>query len=64
MEGTGIWSLDGSTYPAKRGDVLYVEPWVFHGLINTGDTGPIVFVVKYYPKGTPLPPAPRGSYGS
>jgi oxalate decarboxylase/phosphoglucose isomerase-like protein (cupin superfamily) len=43
--------------------VLYVEPWVFHGLINTGDTDLTFFVVKYASKGWPNPPAPAGSHG-
>jgi mannose-6-phosphate isomerase-like protein (cupin superfamily) len=64
MEGSGVWTLDGVESPAKQGDVLYVEPWVFHGLTNTGDTDLLFFVVKYHPKDTPLPPAPKGSHGS
>ena len=28
-EGSGTWSLDGKEFPAKRGDILYVEPWVY-----------------------------------
>ena len=31
-EGSGTWSLDGKESPAKRGDILYAEPWVYHGL--------------------------------
>jgi mannose-6-phosphate isomerase-like protein (cupin superfamily) len=57
-EGTGVWSLDGKESPATKGDCLYVEPWVFHGLTNTGKT-PLVFtVVRFNPKGVPLPPRP------
>jgi len=58
VEGTGTWSLDGKEIPAKRGDVLYTEPWVYHGLTNTGDKPLIFFVVKYNGKGTPPPPQP------
>ena len=36
-EGTGVWHLDGKEFPAKPNDVLYVEPWVYHGLTNTGE---------------------------
>ncbi|MGV7229538.1 MAG: cupin domain-containing protein [Nitrospirales bacterium] len=63
MEGEGTWTLDGVESPAKKGDVLYVEPWVFHGLVNTGEKDMVFFVVKYHPKDTPLPPEPKGSHG-
>ncbi len=57
-EGVGIWSVDGKEFAAKKGDCLYVEPWVFHGLTNTGKT-PLVFtVVRYNPKGVSVPPRP------
>lgn len=63
MEGEGTWTLDGVESPARKGDVLYVEPWVFHGLTNTGEKDLVFFVVKYHPKNTPLPPEPKGSHG-
>lgn len=57
-EGSGVWHLDGKDFPARKGDVLFVEPWVFHGLKNTGDK-PLTFaVVKYEPKGVTAPPRP------
>jgi mannose-6-phosphate isomerase-like protein (cupin superfamily) len=57
-EGSGTWSLDGKEFPAKKGDVLYVEPWVYHGLTNTGKE-PLTFVViKYNGKDARLPPRP------
>jgi len=62
-EGEGTWTLDGVESPAKKGDVLYVEPWVFHGLTNTGEKDMVFFVIKYHPKDTPLPPEPKGSHG-
>jgi len=56
--GSGTWSLAGKEFPAKLGDILYVEPWVYHGLTNTGD-GPLAFVVvRYNAKGVKLPPRP------
>lgn len=56
--GSGTWSLAGKEFPANRGDILYVEPWVYHGLTNTGD-GPLVFVVvRYNVKGVKTPPRP------
>ncbi|MBI4581075.1 MAG: cupin domain-containing protein [Planctomycetes bacterium] len=57
-QGTGTWHLAGKEFPASKGDCLHVEPWVFHGLTNTG-TEPLVFtVVRYSPKGLPSPPRP------
>jgi hypothetical protein len=60
VEGSGTWSLDGKEFPAARGDVLYVEPWVYHGLTNTGDNPLIFLVVRYNGKGVPPPPQPDG----
>ena len=58
VEGSGTWSLAGKESPARRGDMLYVEPWVYHGLTNTGDE-PLVFaVIRYQSKGVPAPPRP------
>lgn len=58
IEGTGTWSLDGKETSAKRGDVLYVAPWVYHGVTNTGDKPLIFLVVRYSSKGVPVPPRP------
>ena len=58
VQGTGTWSLDGKESPAKVGDVLYAEPWVYHGLVNTGDERLIFAVVRYNGKGIPVPPRP------
>ena len=57
-EGSGTWSLDGKESPANRGDVLYAEPWVYHGLTNTGDKPLIFVVVRYNAKGVKPPPRP------
>ncbi len=57
-EGSGTWSLDGKEFPAKRGDVLYTEPWVYHGLTNTGDKPLVFLVVRFNGKGVELPPRP------
>ncbi len=62
-EGSGVWHLDGREFPAKIGDVLYVEPWVFHGVVNTGGE-PLTFIVlRWNNKGIPSPPAPAGDHG-
>lgn len=58
VEGSGTWNLDGKESPAKRGDVLYAAPWVYHGLTNTGDKPLIFLVVRYTGKGAPVPPRP------
>lgn len=58
VEGSGVWSLDGKECEARRGDVLYAAPWVFHGLTNTGDKPLIFAVVRYNPKGVKVPERP------
>ena len=58
VEGSGVWSVGGKEIPAQRGDMLYAEPWVYHGLTNTGDKPLIFFVVRYNGKGVPVPPKP------
>lgn len=58
VEGTGTWWLDGKESPAKRGDILYVEPWVYHGLTNTGDRPLVFLVIKYNGKGVKPPARP------
>jgi mannose-6-phosphate isomerase-like protein (cupin superfamily) len=54
--GSGKWSLAGKEFPAKRGDILYVGPWVYHGLTNTGDEPLVFVVVRYNGKGVKIPP--------
>jgi mannose-6-phosphate isomerase-like protein (cupin superfamily) len=57
-EGSGVWSLDGKEFPAKTGDILYVRPWAYHGLTNTGDK-PLTFtVVRFIAQGVEYPPRP------
>jgi len=58
VEGSGTWSLKGKEFPAKRGDILYVKPWVYHGVTNTGDKPLIFLVIRYNGKGVPTPPQP------
>jgi mannose-6-phosphate isomerase-like protein (cupin superfamily) len=58
VEGVGTWSLDGKEFPAKRGDILYVHPWIYHGLTNTSEK-PLTFaVIRYNSKGIEIPPRP------
>ena len=57
-EGRGVWQLGEKESPAKAGDILYVEPWVYHGLTNSGDK-PLVFtVIKFTAKGVRVPDRP------
>ncbi len=58
IEGSGTWSVEGKKFPAKRGDVLYTEPWAYHGLTNTGQEPLIFLVVRYNGKGVDTPPQP------
>lgn len=58
VSGSGTWSLAGKEFSASRGDILYAEPWVYHGLTNTGDEPLIFVVVRYNPKGMKVPPKP------
>ena len=58
VEGSGTWSLDGKESPAKRGDILYAEPWVYHGLTNTGSEQLVFVVVRFNSKGVTIPPRP------
>ena len=58
VEGSGTWTLRDKTFPAARGDILYVEPWVYHGVTNTGAEPLIFVVVRYNGKGVKVPPQP------
>jgi mannose-6-phosphate isomerase-like protein (cupin superfamily) len=58
VTGSGKWSLAGKESPAKRGDILYVDPWVYHGLVNTGDQPLVFVVVRYGSKGVKVLPKP------
>ena len=62
-KGSGTWHLDGKEFPAMEGDVLYTEPWVVHGLVNTGEEPLTFFVAKWNSKGVELPPEPAGDHG-
>lgn len=60
-EGSGQWNLDGKWFPAAKGDTIYTEPWVLHGIKNTGTT-PLTFVVfKWNSKGVAPKPEPAGA---
>ena len=61
--GKGVWSLKGQEVEARTGDVLYVNPWDFHGLVNTGQDTLTFFVIKWKNKLIDMPAEPEGSHG-
>jgi mannose-6-phosphate isomerase-like protein (cupin superfamily) len=63
VRGEGEWRLDGKKSKAKPGDVLYIDPWKFHGLVNTGTDTLTFFVVRYTAKNIKLPTKPEGTHG-
>jgi oxalate decarboxylase/phosphoglucose isomerase-like protein (cupin superfamily) len=50
--------LRGEEMPAQKGDILYAEPWVYHGVTNTGDKPLIFLVIRYNGKGLATPARP------
>ena len=58
VQGSGTWSLNEKELPAKQGDILYAEPWSYHGVTNTGEEKMIFVVVRYNAKGVDLLPKP------
>ena len=55
LEGNGVWSMEGKELPLKQGDMMYAEPWDWHGLTNTGSTTLKFFVMKWDNKGVKMP---------
>ena len=54
-EGRGIWSLNGETREAKKGDILFARAWDYHGITAAPDS-PLEFVVfKYSGNGITAP---------
>jgi mannose-6-phosphate isomerase-like protein (cupin superfamily) len=58
-KGEGTWNLNGKESAAHEGDVLYVQPWVLHGLLNTGKEKLTFFVVKWNGRQLPVPEQPK-----
>lgn len=58
VSGEGTWSLDGKESPAHPGDLMYSEPWVMHGLLNSGSEPLTFFVVKWNPADRDAPKLP------
>ncbi|MBB1287616.1 cupin domain-containing protein [Pseudoalteromonas sp. SR43-6] len=47
LEGSGTWTLNGKSQPARTGDILFAAPNDVHGIYNNGDV-PLKFVVVRY----------------
>jgi mannose-6-phosphate isomerase-like protein (cupin superfamily) len=56
IEGQGTWHLNGKTFAAQKGDILYAAPWDMHGIKNTGKTSLSFVVWKWNNKGVAPPP--------
>jgi len=58
-QGTGTWTVNGKSFEAKPGDLLYAYPWEWHGVKNTGEE-PLTFVVfKWNNQGVAVPEQPE-----
>lgn len=58
-KGSGEWYLNGQTFPAKEGDMLYAKPWDYHGIKATPDSTLQFVVFKWSSKGLiPIDPDP------
>ena len=58
LAGQGTWHLNGKTFSARKGDILYASPWDIHGIKNTGETALEFVVWKWNSKGVALVPEP------
>ena len=45
--GSGTWYLNGESFPANEGDILYARSWDYHGIQSDPDT-PLDFVIFKY----------------
>ena len=61
--GHGVWSINGKEILAKLGDMIYADPWDFHGLANTGKDTLTFFVIKWKNKRIDIPDEPEGNHG-
>jgi len=62
--GSGIWSINGKNEDAKPGDLLYANPWDFHGLVNTSSDTLTFFVIKWKNRKVDMPIEPKGDHGN
>ncbi|NUO78531.1 cupin domain-containing protein [candidate division KSB1 bacterium] len=61
LEGEGTWHLNGKTFAAQAGDILYATPWDMHGIKNTGQAALKFVVWKWHNKGVTSPTQPSTS---
>ena len=61
VEGEGTWHLNGKSFVAPQGDILYAAPWDIHGIKNTGKASLKFVVWKWNNKGLALPKRPAAS---
>jgi mannose-6-phosphate isomerase-like protein (cupin superfamily) len=61
--GKGVWSLKGENIEARAGDLMYINPWDFHGLVNTGPDTLTFFVIRWKSKLIEIPAEPTGDHG-
>ena len=59
-QGSGLWTVNGKTFQAKEGDMLYAAPWDVHGIKNTGDSVLKFVFWKWSSSGVTPPAAPSG----
>jgi endoglucanase len=57
-EGSGTWTINGESFQAKAGDMLYAAPWDLHGVKNTGSTDLKFVFWKWTSAGLTPPPNP------
>ena len=61
LKGRGTWYLNGETFPAKEGDVLYAKAWDYHGIKSDPESPLDFYIVKYTGTGMEMPPDPDPS---
>ena len=47
LEGRGEWYLNGETFPASKGDILYARSWDYHGISSDPDALLDFVIFKY-----------------
>ena len=54
-EGTGTWTVEDQQFEAKKGDMLYAEPWKLHGVTNTSENPLTFYFFKWNNRGVAAP---------
>lgn len=58
-EGTGEWYVNGKTFMANKGDILYAKPWDYHGIKAAEDSTLEFVVFKFSAHGVEVPANPN-----